>query len=729
MNLLDTLNPMQKEAVLTTEGALLLLAGAGSGTTRVLTTRIAHMIENGVQPFHIIAITFTNKAAKEMRERVNKLASRGDEVWVSTFHSTCVRILRREIENINYDNRFSIYDSSDTERIIKDILKQLNINDKQYKPKSIMAEISNQKNELIGPDQYAEISFDNFRNKTISAVYTEYQKRLHRNNALDFDDLIFKTIELFTSRPDILAKYQDRFRYVMVDEYQDTNTAQYNLVLLLGGKYKNVCVVGDDDQSIYGWRGANIRNILDFEKDFRDAKTIKLEQNYRSTSVILESANAVIKNNTVRKPKALWTENMGGEKITYYNAYSEHDEAYFVVNEIKKAVEAGKNYKDFAILYRTNAQSRVLEDNFFRQSIPYRLLGGVRFYERKEIKDLISYLKTIYNPADDVAIKRIINVPKRGIGDTTVERISTYANENDMSFFEALLNLDDIAELKSKPKKLADFIHMIHEFQTSEETLVALIERLLAETGYTAELMLESTDEALGRIENIKEFISKATEFENQAETKTLGAFLEEIALVADIDNYKEDDNAVVLMTLHSSKGLEFPSVFLSGFEEGLFPSYRSITDPEPNALEEERRLCYVGITRAKEKLYISAASSRMQRGETLYSAPSRFLKEIPVEFFDGSRGGKPATKVDKSPAKPSPLRPPTLGTPMQKTITAPQNVTIDFGVGDQVRQMKYGVGTVMDIKPAGADFEVTLQFENIGTKKFMANLSKLSKV
>lgn len=747
--LIDSLNPMQKSAVLYTEGPLLLLAGAGSGKTRVLTHRIAYLIEKcNINPFNILAITFTNKAAKEMKERVEALTEKGEQVWVSTFHSTCVRILRRYIDKLGYSNQFTIYDADDSEKLLKEICKNLNINDKNFPIKMIMSEIGNQKDNLITAEDYAKINASDFRLNKISQVYTEYQKRLKINNALDFDDLIFKTVQLFTSCPDILEKYQDRFKYIMVDEYQDTNTSQYNLIRLLSSKYKNLCVVGDDDQSIYGWRGANIRNILDFEKDFKNANIIKLEQNYRSTQTILNTANEVIKNNISRKSKKLWTENNEGTLIKFYRGNSDLDESAFIAESIEEKVKKGDKYSKFAILYRNNALSRSIEDRLVKSSIPYRLFGGVRFYERREIKDIMSYLKVLYNPADDIALKRIINVPRRGIGDTTILKLVNYAQENGMSFFESLYNLEDIPDLKTRSKKLHDFAMIINDLKIFAESssVKDLIEKILEDTGYIEELQIEATEEAQGRIDNLQELISKAAEFEEISEDKSLAAFLEEVALVADIDGYSEDDNAVVLMTLHSSKGLEFPYVFITGFEEGIFPSYRSTLDPNPNSIEEERRLCYVGITRAKEELYITCAKSRLQHGQYIANAPSRFYKEIPKNYIEedistkqlyiksGDVLNSDIKVIRNASSTENASRTKYSGENTAKynsynKIPAPKNVSIDFSVGDSVKQIRYGIGKVTAINPAGADYEITVEFPEAGTKKFMANLSKLKKV
>ncbi len=721
------LNPMQKKAVLKTEGPVLVLAGAGSGKTTVLTHRIAYLIEQGVKPYNIMAITFTNKAAKEMKERAERITAAGKDVWVSTFHSSCVRILRRDIERIGYTSQFTIYDSEDSKKLIKDILKEFNINDNNFDHRMIMNCISSQKNELISAAAFAESAGEDFRLKTISRVYSEYQKRLKENNALDFDDLIFKTVQMFAQNPDVLDKYREKFLYIMVDEYQDTNTCQYNLIRQLSSKYRNLCVVGDDDQSIYGWRGANIRNILDFEKDFKNAEVIKLEQNYRSTKNILDAANTVIKRNSERKSKELWTENERGNLIRVVENNSDIEEAVFIASEIEKSLENGGEYKDFAILYRNNAMSRVIEDRFVKNSIPYRLLGGVPFYGRKEIKDIMSYLKVLYNPSDDMAIKRIINVPKRGIGTTTINKVDTFAEEAGISFFEALLKADDISEIKGRVKKLLEFANLLAELRADSEKLKIseLLEKVISETGYRQELENEATAEAMGRIDNLNELISKAAEFESTSERADLSAFLEEVALVADIDNYSENDDTVVLMTLHSSKGLEFPTVFIAGVEEGIFPNSRCSENPD--ALEEERRLCYVGITRAKRQLYLTYANGRRQHGQPIMNLPSRFLKEIPMDFVEKTKGTSFKNK-EKEPSFINKVKYDPMSNKEYFSygkIPAPKNVTLDFQVGDKVRQVKYGAGVVKKISPAGADFEVTVEFPEIGTKKFMAMLSK----
>ncbi len=738
---INSLNPEQKKAVLTTEGPLLILAGAGSGKTRVLTHRIAYLIEQGIRPFNILAITFTNKAAREMKERVAAITPQGDEVWVSTFHSTCVRILRREIDKIGYTNKFTIYDADDSERLIKNILKEMNISDKVYQPKMLMSAIGEQKDKLVGPNAYAKQVEKDFRMKKVADIYKAYQKHLKDNNALDFDDLIFKCVELFSTHPEVLEKWQDKFRYIMVDEYQDTNASQYQLVRLLASKYNNLCVVGDDDQSIYGWRGADIHNILDFEKDFKGTVTIRLEQNYRSSENILNAANAVIKNNTIRKSKTLRTEAEAGSILHFYSAENDLAEAAFITSKIQAGVEKGGKYSDYAILYRNNALSRVLEEALVKQSVPYRLFGGTRFYDRKEIRDIMGYLKVLNNPNDDLSIRRIINVPKRGIGDATIAKIGEAASENGISFYSALLSVDAIPELKTKAKQLNAFAELLVELRekAEQENAADLIEEILDITGYRKELENENTDEARGRIENLQELVNKAVEFGECKEEATLSDFLEEVALVADVDGYTEGADTVVLMTLHSSKGLEFPTVFIAGFEESIFPGYRAMTSGIPSDMEEERRLCYVGITRAKKELYFTAAASRMQFGNRVSNMPSRFLQEIPpslieqekAKLFSSMPQGERAGIGDGENKRhfaytANTYRPkPTVGYRMPE----PKNVSLDFEVGDSVKHPKFGVGQVTSITPAGADFEVTVDFAAVGTKRLMAALARLKKV
>ena len=738
MSIYDTLNDKQSEAVYHTEGPLLLLAGAGSGKTRVLTHRIAYLIEEcGVNPWNILAITFTNKAAGEMRERVDRIVGYGsDSIWVSTFHSTCVRILRRHIDLLGYDTNFTIYDSDDSKTVMKEVLRSLDLDPKVYKEKTFLAVISNAKDELISPEEFLLNAGADYKLQLIGKAYMEYQKALKKNNALDFDDLIVKTVELFRSHEEVLDYYQERFRYIMVDEYQDTNTAQFQFVSLLAQKYRNLCVVGDDDQSIYKFRGANIGNILNFEKVFTDATVIKLEQNYRSTGNILCAANAVIANNIGRKEKRLWTEEEDGEGITFRQFYNAYEEAEFVAEQIRRSVRQGDgSYKDHAILYRTNAQSRVLEEQLIRDNIPYRLIGGVNFYARKEIKDLLSYLKTIDNGVDDLAVKRIINVPKRGIGLTTLDKVQNFANNHDLSFFEVLEHADGIPEFGRTAGKLKNFALLIQSFRAKAEelSLQELMEDILEVTGYRKELELEGTDEADARIENIDELISKIASYEENCidEPATLSGFLEEVALVADIDNLEQEDNRVLLMTLHSAKGLEFPCVYLTGMEDGIFPSYMSIAADNPREeIEEERRLCYVGITRAMKKLTITVAKVRMIRGENQYNAISRFVKEIPSYYLEkGSTVQKEKTEpvvITESywerkknfREKPKAVQ--------QFTVTKAD--ALDYAVGDRVKHIKFGVGTVVNITEGGRDYEVAVDFDNFGLKKMFASFAKLQK-
>ncbi len=738
----ERLNDMQKQAVLQTEGPVLVLAGAGSGKTGALTVRIAHLLEQGVKPWNILAITFTNKAAKEMKERVEKLV--GDEarnIWISTFHASCVRILRAEIQHLDYDTQFSIYDADDQEKIMKEVFKQLSLSpiDKSFSVRTAIAQISKQKEEMISWQEYAQsVDTLDIKGKRLAKVYELYQKMLKESNALDFDDLIYKTVLLFRQHPDVLEKYQDRFRYIMVDEYQDTNTSQYELVHMLAQKYQNLCVVGDDDQSIYAWRGANIRNILDFEKDFQNTTVIKLEQNYRSTQKILNAANAVIQNNVTRKEKALWTENDSGNIIHIYKAENEYDEARYVSEQIEQLHKEGKSYQNFAVLYRTNAQSRTIEDQLVRKNIPYRLFGGVRFYERKEIRDILSYLKVLSNPSDAVALRRIVNVPKRGIGDTSVEKVANYAALHGMSLYEAIGHSDEITELKTRAKKFKEFYTLFESLRADYTSMnvAELIDAVVKRSGYLQQLLGEGTEEALTRIQNIDEFVNKATVYATQNPDGGLDGFLEEVALVADIDGYQEGDDSVVLMTLHSAKGLEFPHVFMIGLEEGIFPGYRAVMYGDVKEMEEERRLCYVGITRAKEVLHLSHAKSRMQHGLTQYNPPSRFLKEIPEELVDMptrqiSDMAKKYAMRDSMKIAPITTRSKTspFAPSIKKEIPAPKDFTLDYQAGDKVRAPKYGIGTVKSIQNAGADFEVEVSFGEKGTKKFMARLSKLKKV
>ena len=733
-----TLNKEQQEAVQCTEGPLLILAGAGSGKTRVLTYRIAHLIEDcGVNPWNILAITFTNKAAGEMRERVDRIVGYGSEsVWVSTFHSACVRILRRYIDRLGYDTNFTIYDTEDQKTVMKDVCRRLELDSKLYKERAVLSVISNAKNEYISPNEFQLQVRGDFRMEKMAQAYLEYQKELKKNNALDFDDLLVKTVELFQSCPDVLESYQERFRYIMVDEYQDTNTVQFKLISILAKKYHNLCVVGDDDQSIYKFRGANIKNILDFEEVFPDAKVVKLEQNYRSTKHILDTANAVIAHNRGRKEKALWTENGEGEPVFFQQFQTGYDEAEYVAGEIRKKVKNGEGeYKDFAILYRTNAQSRLFEEKFLYANIPYKLIGGVNFYSRKEIKDVLAYLKTIDNGKDDLAVRRIINVPKRGIGNVSLNKVQSYAESMGMSFFEALEDAEHVPGLGRASIKIQPFVTLIHELRLrlADMSLEELIEEILDRTGYSQELKDEDTDEAKARLENIDEFISKAVSYEEGEEHPSLSGFLEEVALVADIDSLEESDNRVLLMTLHSAKGLEFPYVFLAGMEDGLFPSYMSIAADNPTEeIEEERRLCYVGITRAMKELTLTCARVRMIRGENQYNNISRFIREIPPELLGKKSVVPPAPKVQAPPKD----------TPYQKAKEAFKTKTfdpnqfkvvkadsLDYTVGDRVSHIKFGQGTVLEIADGGRDFEVKVEFDNYGVKRMFASFAKLKKV
>lgn len=739
MSIYDTLNDKQREAVLCTEGPLLILAGAGSGKTRVLTHRIAYLIEEcEVNPWNILAITFTNKAAGEMRERVDKIVGFGsDSVWVSTFHSTCVRILRRHIDLLGFDTNFTIYDTEDQKSVMKDVIRSLDLDPKIYKERTFLGVISHAKDELISPEEFMLNAGLDYKQQLYGHAYREYQLALKKNNALDFDDLIVKTVELFKSHPQVLDYYQERFRYIMVDEYQDTNTAQFQFVSLLAKKYQNLCVVGDDDQSIYKFRGANIGNILNFEKVFPDAAVIKLEQNYRSTGNILYAANAVISNNIGRKDKRLWTQSEDGEGICFRQFYNGYEEAEYVAEQIRKSVrQCDSRYQDHAVLYRTNAQSRLFEEQFIRDNIPYRLIGGINFYARKEIKDILAYLKTIDNGVDDLAVKRIINVPKRGIGLTTIDKVQKFAGEHEMSFFEVLEHADGISELGRSSSKLKNFALTIQAFRgKAEELSVAeLLEDILEVTGYRRELELEGTDEADARIENINELISKAASYEENCmdEPPTLSGFLEEVALVADIDNLDEDENRVLLMTLHSAKGLEFPHVYLTGMEDGIFPSYMSIAAENPREeIEEERRLCYVGITRAMKKLTMTAARMRMIRGENQFNAISRFMKEIPKEYLE--RGCE--VRKEKTEEMPKNDSWKEIKRTFQEKPKAVQQFTVtkaaslEYGIGDRVRHMKFGEGTVADITEGGRDYEVAVDFDNFGRKKMFASFAKLKKV
>ena len=772
MSIYDTLNKEQKEAVFHTEGPLLLLAGAGSGKTRCLTHRIAYLIdEMGVKPWNILAITFTNKAAGEMRERVNQLVDYGaDQVWVSTFHSMCVRILRRHIDRIGFANEFTIYDTDDQKTVMKNICKRLDVNTKIYKERALLGAISSAKDELISVSEYALNAANDMNQRTYAMVYREYQETLQKNNALDFDDLIVRTVELFKSCPEILDSYQERFRYIMVDEYQDTNTAQFELVRLLAQKNRNLCVVGDDDQSIYKFRGANIRNILDFEKYFPEAKVIKLEQNYRSTQSILDAANAVISNNERRKDKALWTERGSGELVHFRQFDNAYEEAEYIADDVcRKVRKQGAQYKDFAVLYRTNAQARLLEERMIMEGVPYNVVGGTNFYARAEIKDILAYLKTIDNGRDDVAVRRIINIPKRGIGAVSVEKIEDYAQMQDISLYDAMELADEIMSLGKTAAKVRPFVQLIRELRkaSSELTIAELIQEIVERIQYAQYLQDNDDESAEDRIANVDELITKAVAYQEMHDEANLTGFLAEVALVADIDKVEDDDNRVLLMTLHSAKGLEFPNVYLAGMEDGLFPGQSAIWTNDQEDIEEERRLAYVGITRAMNDLTLTCARSRMIRGETQYNPVSRFVREIPEELLDNKlaepkrarqdrdiladiigfgakdTGTKPgsydfrpkATLRPKVTAKADkPFIAKDIGSLNQlaglskgavgMTASAP-----DYQIGDRVSHIKYGEGTVLGLVKEPRDYKVTVNFENAGQKIMYASFAKLKRI
>lgn len=816
-NILEGLNPQQKEAVEHFKGPLLILAGAGSGKTRVLTHRIAYLIDHyDVNPYHILALTFTNKAAGEMRERVDQIVGFGAEnIWVSTFHSTCVRILRRYIEVLGYKRSFTIYDADDQRALMREIIKYLDLDPKKYKERAFLNVISNAKDELVGPEDYAARAQGDGMREIYARAYQEYEKRLHDANALDFDDLICKTIQMFQENRDILSYYRNRFRYILVDEYQDTNTAQFKLISLLastpsddGGVEHNLCVVGDDDQSIYKFRGANIMNILNFEQEYPDTRVIRLEENYRSTQNILDAANAVIHNNTKRKEKALWTRKDKGDSIYYSQFENEYEEAESVSSAIAHAVSNGKaDYKDFAILYRTNAQSRVFEEKLINYNIPYRIVGAVNFYQRKEIKDILAYLRTIENGMDDISAKRIINVPKRGIGLTTIDRVSNYAIIHGTSFYSALQDYEYIENIGRSAAKLGSFVGLIESFRTNLEdpdySIEQLIRDVVEQSGYEAMLAEDDSEESQARLENIEELINKAASYEedHEEEGATLGGFLEEVALVADIDNVDDSTDIVLLMTLHSAKGLEFPYVYLVGMEDGIFPGAMAVYGEDPDQaaeeMEEERRLCYVGITRAMKKLSLSCARSRFRNGEHQFNRPSRFISEIPryllhagsnsstassggvsaAEFLKHQPGGSfsfGAGTGSSSTRRSGSARSNTGGygtgtwnpameqrtkqaghargksgldllagnpmiskgfggsykTPSAKSSSAAGNSqTLSYSEGDRVRHMRFGEGSVQKITPSGADFEVTVAFDNGNTRKMLSSFAKLKKV
>ena len=743
MSIYDSLNPMQRQAVFHTEGPLLILAGAGSGKTRVLTHRIAYLIqEKEVNPWNILAITFTNKAAQEMRERVDRIAGFGsDAIWVSTFHSTCARILRRHIDNLGYDTNFTIYDTDDQKSVIKDVCRRLNVDTKIFKERALLSQISHAKDNLITPDQMEMDAAGDFNQKKTAMVYREYQAALRKNNALDFDDLIVKTVELFQNCDRVLEYYQERVKYIMVDEYQDTNYAQFKFVSLLASRYENLCVVGDDDQSIYKFRGANIENILGYERVFPNAAVIRLEQNYRSTQNILNAANHVIANNAERKEKTLWTENEEGPKIHFRQFMNGFEEAEYIAGEISKAHREGLcQYRDCAILYRTNAQSRLFEEKFINANIPYKIVGGVNFYARKEIKDLLCYLKTVDNARDDLAVQRIINVPKRGIGATTLGRVQDYADKMGISLYEALRVAEEVPSIGRSLSKIDGFVTFIQMLKSKAQayTVEDLLKEIIELTGYVKELEAEDTEEARARIENIDELISKTVTYqqtmEEQDQPATLAGFLEEVALVADIDTVDPEQDYVLLMTLHSAKGLEFPRVFMAGMETGIFPSYMSINYGDGSELEEERRLCYVGITRAMKELTMTCARQRMVRGETQYNKVSQFVQEIPRDLVDlGHTIQEKKPKMEQvfsSDSKYSQMKQifqTRAYKPKEFKVTKAD--ALDYQVGDTVRHMKFGVGIVKAIAEGGRDYEVTVDFDKVGVKKMFASFAKLKKI
>lgn len=737
--LLNGMNPRQKEAVLHTDGPLLLMAGAGSGKTRVLTHRIAYLIEEKeVNPWNILAITFTNKAAKEMKERVNAiLASGGEDVWVSTFHSMCVRILRRDVDFIGYNRNFTIIDSSEQLTLMKRILKELNIDPKKYDPRSILGTISQAKNSLQTPQDFAKMQ-GSYYEEIVAKCYAAYQKELQYNQCMDFDDLIMNTIRLFEEHPDSLTYYQNKFHYIHVDEYQDTNHAQYTLVNLLAGRFRNLCVVGDADQSIYGWRGADMQNILDFEKDYPDAAVILLEQNYRSTKNILSAANQVIENNSNRKPKNLWTENKEGNKITYYRADNERDETRFIVDRMQEEIRSNhRNYGDFAILYRTNAQSRVMEETLLKANIPYKMVGGHKFYDRKEIKDILAYLNVLANPQDSISFERIVNSPKRGIGPGSIEKLRSFASLHEWPLLEAAQNVE-LANIGGKAgQQLGSFGEMIQEVTQMIPylTVTELTKEVLDRSGYLEDLKIQNTLEAQARIENLEEFLTVTQEFDKQFEQQNeeyadapeekLTVFLNDLALVSDIDNLEEDASQVTLMTLHAAKGLEFPVVFLIGLEEGVFPLSRALM--EESELEEERRLAYVGITRAEEALYLTNAFSRTLYGRTQYNRPSRFVEEIDQELLE-IEGMRPTPKKTPVFAKKTAYSYKQPETAVVSSKSATGGEKNSWKPGDKVKHKKWGLGTVVRVSGTSKDLELDVAFPSQGVKRLLAAFAPIEK-
>lgn len=736
-NMLDKLNERQKEAVLATEGPVLVLAGAGSGKTTVLVNRIAYMIsEKHIRPWNILAITFTNKAAREMKDRIERLlGDTAKDMWIGTFHSVCVRILRSCIDLLGYRRDFVIYDTADTKTVMKECLRELDIDEKSFPVRNVLSIISNAKNDLMDAATFENVYKSDYRMSIIAKIYYRYQTKLRKNNAVDFDDIILNTVKILSENPDVLSKYQDKFRYILVDEYQDTNNSQYLLINLLAQANRNLCVVGDDDQSIYKFRGANIGNILNFEDDYSDVQKITLDQNYRSTQNILDAANSVISNNKGRMGKSLWTSNGDGNRVYVYTGTNEYDEARYIARQIKKHFDEQGSFSDCAILYRTNAQSRVIEEMLMRESVPYKVLSGLRFYDRKEIKDIIAYLRVVYNPNDDVSLARIINEPKRKIGNATLEKARNIAREKETSLYDVISHADDYPEFKTAIKKLLSFSEIIQSLIKLKDTVTIedLTGRILNDTGYMPALVMEDTTESKTRIENLGEFISVITEFEKNEETgNTLGEFLENISLVSDIDGYDENEDSAVLMTIHSAKGLEFPIVFLSGLEEGLFPGMRSMESDDD--IEEERRLCYVAITRAKEQLYITKTISRTIHGKTMPTTASRFFKEIPVEYLEDKTTLQP--KVAKvmqdlgvrNAAAPKKEVYMTKGFGSSVKSSGSTDYS-KFKAGDTVEHRTFGRGEILKATPCGNDCILEIQFESIGFKRLMAAFAKVKKI
>lgn len=736
-NMLDKLNERQKEAVLATEGPVLVLAGAGSGKTTVLVNRIAYMIsEKHIRPWNILAITFTNKAAREMKDRIERLlGDTAKDMWIGTFHSVCVRILRSCIDLLGYSRDFVIYDTADTKTVMKECLRELDIDEKSFPVRNVLSIISNAKNDLMDAATFENVYKSDYRMSIIAKIYYRYQTKLRKNNAVDFDDIILNTVKILSENPDVLSKYQDKFRYILVDEYQDTNNSQYLLINLLAQVNRNLCVVGDDDQSIYKFRGANIGNILNFEDDYSDVQKITLDQNYRSTQNILDAANSVISNNKGRMGKSLWTSNGDGNRVYVYTGTNEYDEARYIARQIKKHFDEQGSFSDCAILYRTNAQSRVIEEMLMRESVPYKVLSGLRFYDRKEIKDIIAYLRVVYNPNDDVSLARIINEPKRKIGNATLEKARNIAREKETSLYDVISHADDYPEFKTAIKKLLSFSEIIQSLIKLKDTVTIeeLTGRILNDTGYMPALVMEDTTESKTRIENLGEFISVITEFEKNEETgNTLGEFLENISLVSDIDGYDENEDSAVLMTIHSAKGLEFPIVFLSGLEEGLFPGMRSMESDDD--IEEERRLCYVAITRAKEQLYITKTISRTIHGKTMPTTASRFFKEIPVEYLEDKTTLQP--KVAKvmqdlgvrNAAAPKKEVYMTKGFGSSVKSSGSTDYS-KFKAGDTVEHRTFGRGEILKATPCGNDCILEIQFESIGFKRLMAAFAKVKKL